>query len=291
RRPSPRHRIGVSTAPVELTALPPLETAARLGRLRSAFEPAGCDVLLVTNLANVRYLTGFTGSAGMLLVRGENALLTTDGRYRTQAREQLDAAGVSARIEIGGPADQYRALASAVASARVGLEAGAVTWAAQRALGEVFEGCELVPTSGVVECLRRVKDAGEAARIEAAAAVADEALATVLPLLASGRTEAEIGLELDFAMRRLGAEGSAFETIVAGGPNSAKPHARPSSRPVGRGELVVVDFGAKVDGYRSDMTRTFCVGEPSAELREMYEVVMGAQRAGVAAVASGRPAA
>src|SRR5581483_6224212 len=84
RRPSPRHRIGVSTAPVELTALPPLETAARLGRLRSAFEPAGCDVLLVTNLANVRYLTGFTGSAGMLLVRGENALLTTDGRYRTQ---------------------------------------------------------------------------------------------------------------------------------------------------------------------------------------------------------------
>ncbi|MDP9386444.1 MAG: aminopeptidase P family protein, partial [Actinomycetota bacterium] len=186
------------------------------------------------------------------------------------------------------------ALAAAAAGIRrVGLEAGSVTWARQRAFAtEWFPDAELVPTEALVEGLRRVKDAGEVARIEAAARIADEALAAVKPLLAGGVTEAEVALALDTEMRRRGAAGSSFETIVASGPNGAKPHARPSSRRIEEGELVVMDFGAVVDGYCSDMTRTLCVGSPrSATLARMVEVVADSQRAGVEAVRAGQPAA
>jgi Xaa-Pro aminopeptidase len=269
--------------------LAPMAVGGRVGQLRRRLPEAGCDCLLVTSLSNVRYLSGFTGSAGMLLVGPDDTLLVTDGRYRTQAGEQLATAGVPARIEIGGLADQHRALAEAVDDGRrVGLEAAAVTWAAHRVLAELFEGSEVVPTTGVVEALRRVKDEGEQARVQAAAGIADRALEQILDLLVAGRPEAEVALELDSTMRRLGAQGSAFETIVAAGPNGAKPHARPGPRPVGRGELVVIDFGATVDGYRSDMTRTFCVGPPAdPTLQRMYEVVQASQAAGVQAVRAG----
>ena len=145
-----------------------------------------------------------------------------------------------------------------------------------------------MPTDGLVEELRRVKDEGELARIEAACGIADAALASVLKTLLGLPTEREFGLELDFAMRRLGAADVSFETIVASGPNGAKPHARPSDRRIAAGELVVLDFGALVDGYHSDMTRTVCVGEPSTgRLSEIEAVVRGAQAAGVAAVRAG----
>jgi len=176
----------------------------------------------------------------------------------------------------------------AVGEPRVGLEADAVTWAAQRRWAEVLAPAELVPTTAVVEGLRQVKDAGEIDRVAAAAAIADRALAEVVPMLGEGRSEREIALALDSAMRRLGAEDRAFETIVAAGPNSAKPHARPSERPVAPGDPVVVDFGATVEGYRSDMTRSFCVGgAPADELATVFATVGEAQRRGVAAVAPG----
>ncbi|MGH3849429.1 MAG: M24 family metallopeptidase, partial [Pseudonocardiaceae bacterium] len=169
------------------------------------------------------------------------------------------------------------------------LEAGDVTWARQRRLTtDWFTGVELVPTEGLVETLRQIKDAGEIARMAAAAEIADRALAQVRPRLAEGITEREIALELDFAMRRGGAEGSSFETIVASGPNGAKPHARPGDRRVQPGELVVIDFGALVDGYCSDMTRTLCVGPPASPVAaRMVEVVAESQLAGVAAVRAG----
>ena len=274
--------------------LPAMQVAGRAPALREALAPAGCDALLVTNLVNVRYLTGFTGSAGMLLIRPGELVLVTDGRYGEQAAEQLAAAGVAARIEVGALAAQRAALAASAQGAdHLGLEAGSVTWAAQRQMaGEIFAGTELVPTEGLVESLRLVKDDGEVARIRAAAAIADAALDHVRPLVAKGTTEAEIALSLDFEMRGMGAEDSAFPTIVAAGPNAAKPHARPSSRPIEHGELVVVDFGAVVDGYRSDMTRTLCIGAPrDATLQRVVDVVAESQRAGVAAVAAGRPCA
>jgi Xaa-Pro aminopeptidase len=222
-------------------------------------------------------------------------VLVTDGRYGTQAPEQLAANGVEARVEVAaGPAQRQLVVAAVAAAAlrRLGLEAAHVSWARQRAFaGDWFPEVELVPTEGLVEELRRVKDPGELGRIAEAARIADEALAAVLADLAGGPTEREFGRLLDFEMRRRGASGPSFETIVAAGPNAAKPHHRPSDRAVGAGELVVLDFGATYDGYRSDMTRTVCVGEPSAELVRLYDVVAESQAAGVAAVAAGVPAA
>ena len=270
--------------------LPPMDTAGRVERLRALFDKAGCDALLVTTLTNIRYLTGFTGSAALVLVRPDELVFTTDGRYRDQAAEQLGAAGVEARIEIGMMNVQQAHLGAAAAGiARLGLEAGNVTWARQRAFAaEWFPGAELVPTEGVVESLRQVKDAGELARMEEAARIADEALAQAKSLLLDSPTERDFALHLDFTMRRLGASGPSFETIVASGPNGAKPHARPGDRRIAPGELVVLDFGAVVDGYCSDMTRTVCVGEPAdSTARRMYDVVIESQARGAAAVQPG----
>jgi Xaa-Pro aminopeptidase len=267
------------------------DVAGRIPRLRERLGDAGCDALLVTHLVNVRYLTGFTGSAALLLVLPDEVVLTTDGRYRDQSAEQLSGAGVTARIEVGATlALQQEALSAAARTVgRLGVEADSVTWAQQRRFdAEWFPSAELVPTEGVVEALRRVKDEGEVARMAEAARIADDALAAVRPLLARGVTEREVALALDYEMRRLGADGSSFETIVASGPNGAKPHARPTDRAVAPGELVVIDFGAVVEGYCSDMTRTVCVGEPRGDVeRRMVEVVAESQQAGVDAVAAG----
>jgi Xaa-Pro aminopeptidase len=269
----------------------PMDVAARAARLRERLPGASCQALLVTRLVNIRYLTGFSGSAGMLLVLPDELVFVTDGRYRDQSAAELAAAGVEARIEIGmTQAAQREALQAAAAGvATLGLEAEAVTWGQQRRLAsEWFPDAELVATAGLVEELRRVKDEGEVERMAAAAAAADAALAAVRHRLAERPTEAEFALELDFEMRRHGASGTSFESIVAAGPNGAKPHHRPSDRRIEAGELVVLDFGAVVDGYCSDMTRTLCVGEPASETaRRMVEVVAESQRAGVEAVRAG----
>jgi Xaa-Pro aminopeptidase len=282
--------------------LEPLEVAGRLDRLRSLLVDAGPDGrpvegLLVTTPANIRWLTGFSGSAGLLLVTAGRAVLTTDGRYRTQSAEQLAEAGVASDVdvEIGGVQAQREALRSGAAGlSEVGLEAEHVTWSSQRSWAELLAPVSLVPTRGLVEQLRVVKDPGEVARMARAASIADEALAAVLPLLAGAGTaageltEARFAAALDHAMRERGAEDRAFETIVASGENSAKPHARPGRRLIRPGDPVVVDFGAVFEGYRSDMTRTFCVGgPPTGELATVFQVVAESQRVGVARVEPG----
>ncbi len=268
----------------------PLETRSRLDRLRERFDGAGIDALVVTELQNVRYLTGFTGSAGVLAVTRAGALLTTDGRYRTQSDEQVEAAGSSIEISIGALGAQRDAVRSFLSggphSARIGLEADHVSWSESRHWADRLG--EIVPASGQVESLRERKDGGEIDRIARAAQIADRALEEVLSMLSEGVSESEFGLALDTAMRRGGAEAAAFETIVASGPNSAKPHHRPTERIIGHGDPVVVDFGALFEGYRSDMTRTFFVGgEPEGELARVLEVVREAQAKGAAAVAPG----
>jgi Xaa-Pro aminopeptidase len=269
-----------------------MDVAGRAARLRDRLGDAGCEALLVTRLANIRYLTGFTGSAARLLVLPDELVFVTDGRYRDQAAEQLGAAGVVARIEVSGTAQQAILTAATAGVARLGLEAADVTWSAQRAYATSgFPAAELVPTEGLVEELRLVKDDGEIARIEEAARIADEALAAVRPRLGERITEKEFQLELDHAMRLLGADDVSFETIVGSGPNGAKPHARPSSRRIEDGDLVVLDFGALLDGYHSDISRTVSVGQPTATQQRMLDVVAESQAAGVAAVASGASAA
>jgi Xaa-Pro aminopeptidase len=271
-----------------LEALPPMDVRGRLPRLRARLEEAGCDALLVTKVEHLRYLTGFTGSAGKLLVAPRTTLLVTDGRYRDQAAEQVASAGVELEIEVSNVKGQLEALGAAARGVqRIGLEADSVTWSLQLRLQEEFERASMIATKGVVEQMRAVKDDGERARIEAACDVADVAIAQVKQRLTEGCTEAEFAGELEAEMRRRGSSGPSFETIVASGPNSAMPHARPSNRVIGEGELVVVDFGATVDGYHSDMTRTLCVGELSGELAQLVDAVFAAQRAGLRAVAGG----
>jgi Xaa-Pro aminopeptidase len=274
-------------------ALAPMDVAGRVQRLRAALGDAGCDALLVTNLTNIRYLTGFTGSAGLVAVPADETgevVFVTDGRYGDQAAEELDHAGVAARIEVGTTnAAQQEALSAALRNVgRLGLEAHNVTWGQQRAFStDWFPHTELVATENVVEEQREVKDDGEIARIQAACAMADAALAAVKHRLRDQPTEAEVALELEWQMRRLGADGVSFETIVASGPNGARPHHRAGQRRIEDGDLVVIDFGALLDGYHSDMTRTVAIGECSPTQTHMWDVVQTAQAAGVAAVGPG----
>jgi Xaa-Pro aminopeptidase len=271
--------------------LAPMAVAPRLERLRERFDALGVDALLVTNLTNIRYLTGFTGSSAMVLVRSEGAIFVTDGRYRTQSEQQLASAGIDADIEITPEAPEARVALAADGVGRLGLEADDVSWSAQRRWSADLFGGTLVPTTEAVEVLRLLKDAGEAERIRAACAIADAAFAECRPMLADRPTERDFALTLDATMLRMGAEDLSFDTIVASGTNGARPHHRPGERVIRSGDLVVVDFGALVDGYHSDMTRTVAVGAPDSEAARMLEVVLAAQAAGVESVRSGVQAA
>jgi Xaa-Pro aminopeptidase len=279
-------------------SLPAMDVGDRLSRLQTSLAelPDACAGLLVTHLTNIRYLTGFTGSAGLLLVPTDGpVVLVTDGRYEEQAPEEIAAAGAPALVHVGRSASAQRELLATAAGSlpTIGLEADHVSWADQRRYaGSWFPRSELVPTDGMVEALRRTKDDGEVARIEAACAIADTALGEVAAVLEQGPTEVAFARVLDARMRDLGADDVSFETIVASGPNGSRPHHTPGDRVIEPGDLVVIDFGALVDGYHSDMTRTFAVGGPDAldpEQRRMLAVVAEAQAAGVAAVAPGVP--
>jgi Xaa-Pro aminopeptidase len=265
-----------------------MDVAGRAGRLRLALGGTGAESLLVTKLSNVRWLTGFTGSNGQLLVTADELIMITDGRYRTQVAAELERSGVEARVEIT-TTDIARILEAAVPSgARLGLEADAVTWKRHDQIAGWLPGRQLVPLDRPIEELRKDKDDGERSRLARGAAMADSALAEVAPLLGARPTERAVARQLDNLMVELGADGPSYDTIVASGPNSALPHARPTPRVIEAGDLVVIDVGARVDGYGSDMTRTFVAGgEPSAEQLRLYEAVIEAQAAGVAAVAAG----
>ncbi len=262
----------------------------RLARLQAALPDLGCDAFLVTRPVHVRWLTSFTGSNGTLAVHADRVVLLTDGRYRDQVAAQLEEAGFAADIEVvvENVATKEVTQAAVAGAARLGLEASSITWAQQRRFAtDWFPGVDLVATEGVLEAWRAIKEPSEVARIEAGCDIADAALAAVLPRLHDGSTEAEFALALETAMRERGASGPSFETIVASGPNAALPHARPTARRIERGDLVVLDFGALVDGYHSDMTRTVCVGPPNREQQRLWDVVFAAQAAGRALVGPG----
>ena len=266
----------------------PLEVAGRCARVRDRFDQA--DALLVSSLTNIRWLTGFTGSNGWVLITPDEVVLVTDGRYGDQAGAQMAAAGVDGRVIVGlSGAAMLDALAAEVSTfASVGFEAAHVTYE-QYQRYEVLFTPALVPVGGVVEAERRRKDAGEIARMAEACRIADSALAELHQsggLL--GRTEAQVRNQLEIRMRELGADGPSYETIVATGPvNAARPHHRPSNTVIEPGHTVIIDVGALYDGYHSDMTRTFFIGEATEQQQELYNVVLAAQQAGVAAVEAG----
>lgn len=266
--------------------------AGRADRVRTAL--GACEVLVVSDLTNVRWLTGFTGSNGWVVLTPRSLTLVTDGRYGAQAESQLAGAGVAADVRVGlTAAETLQHVVSACAGAsRVGFEAAHVTVLQHGRFVDAFGAdVELVPVVGAVESGRRTKHADEIASIERACGIADAALAEVAPLLADPRpgcTEAHVRNLLETRMRELGATGPSYETIVATGPvHAALPHHRPTSTPIERGHTVIIDVGALVDGYHSDMTRTFVVGDPSPEQRDLYALVLRAQAAGLAAVRPG----
>jgi Xaa-Pro aminopeptidase len=257
----------------------------RIASLRGEMEKGGLECLLVSAPSNIFYLCGFRGSAGALLVAGGRAALFSDSRYRLQASEQAPAFEF---VEVEqGLLSGVGAAAAGWAVTRLGYEGDHLTCAQRDALAEAATGVEVIPTSGLVEGLRAVKSSEEVSRIRSAAKLADEALSHMVSLLRPGATEREIALEGEFLMRRAGAEAAAFDVIVASGPRGALPHAEATEREVQAGDLVVIDVGARVGGYCSDVTRTFAVASASKEGREVYALAHKAQRAGVAAVRAG----
>jgi Xaa-Pro aminopeptidase len=268
-------------------SLPPILVGHRVAALRKRF--ADFDALIVSDLTNLRWLTGFTGSNGVGVVLDDQIVVVTDGRYGEQAQRQMSLAECDGSVQVGRTASDILELVarSVGAAPRVGFESAHTSHQRFVQLGSVVQG-DLVPTVGLIEVGRRTKDAAEIARIHHACTIADAALAAVVPSIAPGSTEVEIRNELEQSMRELGAAGPSYETIVATGPvNAPLPHHRPTATVVEAGHTVVIDVGALVDGYHSDMTRSFLVGEPTALQREVYEVVLAAQCAGVAAVRPG----
>ena len=248
----------------------------------------GLDAILVTRLVNVRYLSGFTGSNAALLIRADDdtPVLATDGRYRTQAAQQVPDAEIVIERACG-PFLTGRAAASGVR--RLGFESHVVTVEEFDSLAKEALDVELVRAAGMVEALREIKDAGEVALLRLACEAADAALTSLVERdgLRPGRTEREVGRELESLMLDHGADGVSFETIVATGANSAIPHHRPTDAVLAAGDFVKIDFGALVCGYHSDMTRTFILGPAAQWQLDLYELVAAAQKAGRDAVGPG----
>jgi Xaa-Pro aminopeptidase len=264
----------------------PLEAyAPRRDRLRALLAARAVDALLVTDLVNVRYLCGFSGSAGALLVTPGGAVLATDGRYTEQvATEAPDVELAVTRSVAADLAVRARDLGVAA----LGFEEHHLTVASHVALIDAVAGLPFVAAGRPVEELRRVKDSYEVALVAEACAIGDRAFADVEPLLRPGSTEIQIAHALEARMLVHGAEERGFATIAASGPNSSIPHHQPTARPIEPGDFVKMDFGARYGGYRSDMTRTVVVGaEPAQWQRDLYELVAGAQRAGCTALAAG----
>ncbi len=258
----------------------------RAERLTALLAPAEVDLLLVTARANLRYLTGYTGSNGLALVGLHRRVFVTDFRYVEQAAAEVDGGYDRRRAEL----ELLDAIADALppGPVRLGFEDDNLTVRQHAGLRERLDDrVELVAAGGLVERLRAVKEPAEIERIRAATAAADTALAGLLEHGLVGRTERDLADALESAMREQGAERPSFESIVAAGAHGALPHATPRQVEVHRGELVVIDWGAEVDGYCSDCTRTIAAGPPSGEAREVYELVLAAQLAGIEAVRAG----
>lgn len=265
----------------------------RLAALSAALDRAHLDGLLVTSLANVRYLTGFSGTSALLLVTGRDALFVTDFRYETQAADEV---GAVARVVVHGQSlwsGLWALMGERSGLHVVGFESAHLPHRDFQRLLESGARWQWRPAPELVEALRERKSPEEVDAIRRAGAMATAALAAVLPTVRPGQTELQIAGRLEAALREAGSEGFPFPTIVASGPRSALPHARSSAREVRAGELLLLDYGAIADGYCSDVTRTVVVGRAGEREREVHGVVRAAQAralAGVRAGQSGRDA-
>lgn len=258
----------------------------RAQRLIESLPEWGVEAMLVSDLVNVRYLTGYTGSNGIALVGPRVRVFISDFRYLEAAAEEVHPSfqRLTASVELLDALEQ----ALPAHPLRLGFEEEHVSVRTHAQLRELLgERVELVGVRDAVERLRAVKEPGEVERIRAATALADAAFHRLLADGLIGRTERAVALALEQEMRERGAQRVGFETIVAAGPHGALPHATPRDEQIRRGELVVIDWGAELDGYCSDCTRTLAAGEPSSEAEEVYELVLESQLAGVNLVRAG----
>ena len=262
-------------------------SVSKLNHLNQFLDIMQADAALVHRPENMHWLAGYTGE-GCLFISGSARIILTDFRYVEQAhRQSPDWA-----LEQVASGVTYPALIAKLAKAhgvkRVLVETDFLTYDDYQAIAKAVEGVELVPMGGIPEKLREIKDEAELASIRKAAAIASDALMNILPRIHAGMTENQVRIMLEFEMLELGSEGLAFDTIAAAGPNGALPHARPSDRVIEKGELLTLDFGATVNGYKSDMTRTLGIGKVTGELREIYETVRVAQQMGLDELAPGK---
>ena len=267
-----------------------MSVGGKLDKLRQQLQEQELDSILVSSSENRRYLSGFSGSAGYLLISQTEAVLATDFRYIEQAGRQAPDFKVE---RIGGRGTWLPKLASEMELQRVGFESEDLTVATHSALQKAIEDSDgasrpmLVTTSGIVERLRAYKYEYELELLAKAVEIADQAMDEISPTIEPGVTEAEVAWKLEVAMRERGAEAIAFDTIVAAGPNGALPHHRAGDKVIQQGEAVVVDMGATYQGYCSDLSRTFIVGEPDETFRRVYDTVLHAQTTAEEKVAAG----
>lgn len=277
---------GTLTPPAGTEVRAPATPAERRGAVRERIEAADLDALVVLDLPDIRYLSGFTGSAGLLVLLADGAdAFFTDFRYQTQVAEELDPA-IDVRIESESLLKLCHGFLADRGVSRVGFEREQLTYRAWMEWAE-REPPVLVPVEEWIEDLRVVKSAPEIAAIRKACAIADETFERILAEVRPGITERELAARLDLELAARGAEGPSFETIVAFGGRSALPHARPGARELRRGDIVLFDFGAVADGYVSDMTRTVACGDPAVEMREVYTLVLNAQLAAIGGMRAG----
>jgi Xaa-Pro aminopeptidase len=244
-------------------------------------------VILVTSLVNVRYLTGYSGTNGLALIGPRTRVFITDFRYVEQAASEVDPSFERLRA----PQDVLDAIEDALprGELRLGFEDTDLTVRQHQRLRERLpDRLELVAIGGIVEQLRAVKEPGEIARIKAATEIADAAFERLIGDHLKGQTERALAIALERNMLELGAHRRGFETIVAAGPHGARPHAQPRDLALRRADMVVIDWGAELDGYCSDCTRTVAIGEPGEEARRIYELVLQAQLTGIGAVKAGK---
>ncbi len=276
---------------------PDLPASDFVGRVAAVREALDGRTMVLSHATNIRWLTGFGGSLAWVVISPKRLVFVTDGRYRDRAAADLSANGldnssVGTDLQVRTKRPELTDAmvdAASTAGGTVLAEADHLSHATWIALAELLP---LEPASGIVEQLRRTKDAGELARMARAAQIADDTLASVVPMLAERPTEADVRDELEYRMRRTGADGPSYDTIVASGPElAARPHHQTSRRTIVEGDTVIIDVGALVDDYHSDMTRTFVVGEVTPRQQEIYSLVLESQLAGLAAVRSGVAAA
>ncbi|CAG0935012.1 Xaa-Pro aminopeptidase [Thermoflexales bacterium] len=259
----------------------------RLTEVRRLLEEKNLPALLVMQAENRRYLSGFTGSAGMLLITPTQAILSTDFRYWEQGAKQ--APGFTLHQAAGGYKDFLPGLIAAGGKpARVGIESFTVTLAQYEQMQKVVPDVEWVGVNGLIENVRAVKDADELALTQKTIDLAEEGLRYLLTLLKPGMTEKQAAWDLEVYLRSHGADALSFDTIVAAGPNAALPHHHPSERVIQANEPITIDWGAAIDGYRSDLTRTIVLGEPDAKFREIYGIVLKAQLNAIGQIKAGQ---